>query len=303
MLKAEKILALANEPGFNPNSKLGSLDRRRNRAITDGFEPGSTLKAILLVSALSHGWKLTDELWGEKGSFVVQGHRISESEAHEKFEWLTLQEMIKVSSNVVAAKLALKVGSEFYQKTLRSFGFGTKTGVGFPGEMAGKLPPEKKWSPLSLANVGFGQGLLVTPLQMIRAYAALANGGWLVQPRIVLPAPGASVLSRTRILSPRIARDVIQALERVTEEGGTGRKAAVIGYRIAGKTGTAQMVDPATKKYSKEKVQPLVHWIPSRRWSKDCYFHNPRGTQRELLCSANCSSFISGSTGANSEAL
>ena len=256
-----EILALANEPSFNPNLKSSGPERRRNRAITDGFEPGSTLKAVLLASALSSGWKLSDELWGEQGSFWVQGKKISESEAHERFEWLSLKKMIQVSSNVVAAKLALKLGSDAYQKTLRSLGFGSKTRVGFPGEMGGRLP-EKKWSELTLANVGFGQGLLVTPLQMVRAYASFANGGWLVQPSILKAHPEASRLTRTRVFSPRVAREVSSALEGVTGEGGTGRRASVLGYRIAGKTGTAQLIDPQTKRYSKEKYNPSFIGFP-----------------------------------------
>lgn len=255
-----EVLALANDPGFDPNQKGVSAERRRNRALTDGYEPGSTLKSVLVASALTHGSKLTDLVWGELGSFQVQNHRISEAMAHEKFEWVSLKKMLQVSSNVAAAKFALRLGADRYLRTLRIFGFGLRTGSGFPGEIAGKLLPRKEWQPLALANIGFGQGILVTPMQMTRAYAALANGGWLVKPTFLQraaqnPSIGTKSTSNEpiRILSPRVSRDLLAALESVVEPGGTGTQAALPGYRVAGKTGTAQMIDPKTGHYSREK--------------------------------------------------
>ena len=143
------------------------------------MSPGSTLKAVLMASVLSNGGKSSDQVWGELGSFTLQGHRISEAEAREKFEWVSLKKMIQVSSNIAAAKFALKLGADRYLKTLRSFALGSRTGLGFPGEISGKVPARKEWGPLTLANIGFGQGVLVTPLQMTRAYAAFLNGGLL----------------------------------------------------------------------------------------------------------------------------
>jgi cell division protein FtsI (penicillin-binding protein 3) len=247
-----EILAMANEPSFNPNDKGNPPDRRRNRAVTDGFEPGSTLKAVLAVSALSNGWKLSDQVWGERGSFTVQNHKISEAEAKEKFEWVSLKKMLQVSSNVAAAKIALKVGPDRYLKTIRNLGIGARSGLGFPGEIGGRIPARKEWSPLTVANIGFGQGILVTPLQMTRAYAAILNGGLLIQPSL-LKKTGASTESTPRVFSSKVSQDVVEALEAVTLEGGTGVKASLPGYRVAGKTGTAQMVDPATGRYSKDK--------------------------------------------------
>lgn len=249
-----EILAVANQPTFNPNEKGAPADRRRNRALTDGYEPGSTFKALLAAGVLSQGMKLSDQVWGEKGSFTIQGHKISEAEAKEKFEWVSLKKMIQVSSNVAAAKFAIKLGPDRFLKTIKSFGIGNRSGVGFPGEISGRIPAKKEWGPLTLANIGFGQGILVTPLQMIRAYAAFANGGWLVQPSLLKKADTQdSPEPPVRILTQKIADDVTEALEAVTNEGGTGTRAALPGYRIAGKTGTAQMVDPGTGKYSREK--------------------------------------------------
>jgi cell division protein FtsI (penicillin-binding protein 3) len=246
-----EILALANQPAFNPNEKSVSSDRRRNRVLTDGYEPGSTLKAVLVASALSNGWKLGDRVYGEKGQFKVQGKRIAEAEAKEKFEWLTLKQVLHFSSNIGAAKIGLKLGTDHYLATLKAFGFGGKTGVGFPGEISGRVPARKEWQPLTLANISFGQGILVTPMQMTRAYASFLNGGFLVEPKLLKDAD--PVAPPKRIMSQKVADEVVAALESVTEEGGTGVKANLDGYKIAGKTGTAQEVDPATGTYSQRR--------------------------------------------------
>jgi cell division protein FtsI (penicillin-binding protein 3) len=249
-----EILAMANAPTFNPGENGVPLERRRNRGVTDGYEPGSIMKPVLAASALSHGWKLTDQVWGEEGKFHFQGKIISEAEAKDKFKWISLKKIIQVSSNIGAAKVALKLGAEKYQSTLRAYGFGSKTAVDFPGEIAGRIPGKKEWTPLTLANTAFGQGLLVTPIQMARAYATFLNGGWLVQPRLLKTLPdGAKPEPPHRVLSDKVAQDVLAALESVTEEGGTGTKARLDGYRVAGKTGTAQMVDPETGHYSRSK--------------------------------------------------
>jgi cell division protein FtsI (penicillin-binding protein 3) len=247
-----EVLAMANDPSYNPNDRTAPADHRRNRAVTDGYEPGSTMKAVLLASALSNGMKLSDQVFGEHGKFKLQGRTISEAETKEKFDWISLKKIIQVSSNIGAAKLALKVGADRYFNTLKGFGFASKTGIGFPGEISGRVPPRKSWQPLTLANIGFGQGVLVTPIQMVRAYAAFLNGGWLVEPSLIRdsvekPAPP------KRILSPRVCEQVLEALESVTQKDGTGEKANLPGYRVAGKTGTAQKVDPATGAYSRSK--------------------------------------------------
>ncbi|HUP56462.1 MAG TPA: penicillin-binding transpeptidase domain-containing protein [Bdellovibrionota bacterium] len=247
-----EILALANQPAFNPNDGTSPIDRRRNRALTDGYEPGSTIKPLVLAAALSNGWKLTDTVHGENGSFRVQGRTISEAESHEKFAWINLKKLIQVSSNVGAAKLSMRLGADRVLETLKAFGFSSRTDSGFPGEIPGYLPPRKAWQPLTVANVGFGQGLLVTPMQMTRAYASFLNGGWLVQPTLVKGEELKKEAPR-RLLSQRVADQVLEALETVTGEGGTGVKAHLEGYRVAGKTGTAQVVDPATRTYSRSR--------------------------------------------------
>jgi cell division protein FtsI (penicillin-binding protein 3) len=244
-----ELLALASDPSFNPDDKNVPADHRRSRAVTDGYEPGSVMKPVLLAGALSRGFKLTDTVYGERGHFTVQGHRINEAEAKERFGILSLKQIIQLSSNVGAAKLALKLGADRLYATLKAFGFGARTELGFPGEIPGRIPARKTWQPLELANIGFGQGVLVTPLQVARAYATFLNGGWLVRPTLFKDDHTSS--PPRRVISPRVAEDVVEALESVTADGGTGLKARLAGYRVAGKTGTAQLVDAATHRYAR----------------------------------------------------
>ncbi len=242
-----EILALAQSPAHSHVRKI--------MALTDGYEPGSTMKAVLISSAINKGiMKLSDSLYGHLGKFKIQGRTISEAEAHEKFGYITLKKMLEVSSNVVAAELALKVGAERYVASLREFGFGAKTGSQFPGEISGWMPAQpKNIKPLTLATMGFGQSIMVTPMQMLRAYAAFSNGGYLVEPTLLKRADGEHA-KKIQLLKPSTVHDITQALVGVTEgEKGTGHKARVEGYHVAGKTGTAQTVDPRTHRYSNSR--------------------------------------------------
>ncbi len=242
------LLAIANEPSFNPNLGSAKANRRRNRAITDGYEPGSTMKPLLAAIALQHGWRMSDRVYGEKGSIKIQGHVISEAEAHERFEWLSLQQMVQKSSNVVAAKVAMKLGASVMGKGLVALGFAEKTGVDFPGEISGMLGKSDRWQPIHLATLGFGHGVLVTPIQIVRAYGALANKGFAMRPRLLT----ATQPIAARSLVPfSVAEAVAEAMVKVTEEGGTGTNAAVEGFRVAGKTGTSLVLDAKTGKYVK----------------------------------------------------
>ncbi|MCC7441386.1 MAG: transpeptidase family protein [Bdellovibrionales bacterium] len=247
-----ELLAIANAPEFDPNSKGGRMvHRRRNRSVTDAYEPGSTMKPLLMASALVGGWKPQDEIWGGKGKFVVQGRTISEAEETEQFEWITLEDMIQKSSNVVSAKLALKLGAKNYVGFLKSFGFGVRTGIGFPGEIPGRLPQAEGMQPLTLANIGFGQGFLATRIQIVRAFAAIANGGFLVTPRLLLDATAPPAAER--VIPDRVSKAVTRAMIKATDEDATGFRARFGEYVVAGKTGTAQTVDPQTKAYSRTK--------------------------------------------------
>ncbi len=265
-----EILAMANHQAH------AGAGKQRNRFVTDGWEPGSTLKPLLLATALANGWKLGDRVWGERGKFRIGGRTISEAETHETFEWLSLKEMVRVSSNIGAAKLALRLGADRYGRGLTKLGFGTKTQLGFPGESSGRVPPRKAWTPLTLANIGFGQGILVTPIQLVRAYAAIVNGGWLVRPILI----HSETSPPHRIFNSQVADKTLESLEAVVGPGGTGVHAAIDGFRVAGKTGTAQKVDPTTGRYSQSKyVASFVGTVLGieQKWVIFAALDEPRG--------------------------
>ncbi len=204
----------------------------RMRAITDGFEPGSTMKPLLALGALHEGFHLNDRFWGGNGAFRIGRHTVKEADGHA-FGWITLERMLQVSSNIVAAKLALALGPDKARAIASRFGLGQKTGIDFPGEFGGKMPRQLKG--LDLASFGFGYGLLVTPLQMLRAFASFANGGYLVEPHF----------QKKETKKERIWEEgAAQAMGRALSIGpdSTGILAAVDGLQIAGKTGTAQML-------------------------------------------------------------
>jgi cell division protein FtsI (penicillin-binding protein 3) len=255
-----EILALANQPTFDPNAyKRAGAAARRNRAATDAFEPGSVFKVILLAGALEEGAvRPDDRFFGENGAIEVSGITIRD---HEKYGWLTAQEILIHSSNVGAIKIGQKLGKSLYYHYISSFGFGTLTGLDLPGETPGFMRRPRGWSALSLSVLSLGQELSVTPLQIATAFAAVANGGNLVRPHVVraLRAQDESVqrvvapVVIRRVISPETARTMLTMLRGAVEEG-TGKEAALAEYAVAGKTGTAQKVDPATGRYSHQKV-------------------------------------------------
>ena len=275
-----EILALANYPTYDPNRARGSgMEARRNRAVTDIYEPGSIMKPLLTVLALEKGMAPDAKIYCEKGVFRVGDRIISEAETHEKYEWLTLEEILQKSSNIGAAKLALQMGPDNVGAFLQRMGLGARTGIDLPGEVSGLSMPladtlASLKSNVRLANVGFGQGITATPLQVLAWYMALANGGVAQQPRLVrrvLADDGAVVQEFTpkpgkRLFSPEGAARVSTMLEKVTQEGGTGVKAALGEWTVAGKTGTAQKIDPATRRYSKSKyISTFVGFAPAKR--------------------------------------
>jgi cell division protein FtsI (penicillin-binding protein 3) len=251
-----EILALAIRPTFNPNAFATATDeQRRNRAITDPFEPGSTFKVIMAAAALEEGVvKPTDRFYGENGKIKVATAVISD---WKPFGWLTFSEVLQNSSNVGSIKAGTLLGKDRYYRYITAFGFGQPVGLGLPGESRGQLRPPAKWSALSLATMSIGQEISVTAVQILSAFAAIANGGRLMQPQIVravLDAQGreASVFEPKavrQVISPETARELTTIMTAVVREG-TGHNAAIPGYEVAGKTGTAQKMDPATRRYS-----------------------------------------------------
>ena len=265
-----ELLAMAIRPTFNPNAfGAATNDDRRDRAVTDPFEPGSTFKVILAAAALQEGVaRPTDRFYGENGAIRVANATIHD---WKKYGWLTFTEVLQNSSNVGAIKVGLAVGKERYYKYIVGFGFGAPAGVGLGGESRGQLRPPSQWSGLSLATMSIGQEISVTALQLVSAFAAIANSGRLMQPsivRAVLDSEGRTA----RAIEPRVVRQVIspdtaQVLTRmmtaVVREG-TGHNAAIAGYEVAGKTGTAQKLDPATRRYSRAPgVLSFVGFAPA----------------------------------------
>src|SRR5262247_191576 len=250
-----EILALAIRPTFNPNAYATATDeQRRNRAITDPFEPGSTFK-VIMAAALEEGVvRPTDRFYGENGKIKVATAVISD---WKPFGWLTFSEVLQNSSNVGSIKAGMQLGKERYYRYITAFGFGQPVGLGLPGESRGQLRAPARWSALSLATMSIGQEISVTAVQILSAFAAIANGGRLMQPQIVravLDAQGREVSvfepkPIRQVISPETARELTTIMTAVVREG-TGHNAAIPGYEVAGKTGTAQKMDPTIHRYS-----------------------------------------------------
>jgi cell division protein FtsI (penicillin-binding protein 3) len=265
------ILAMAIRPTFNPNTFLDvpSADYWRNRAVTDPFEPGSTFKAILAAAALEEGVvKPDDRINGENGAITLAGTTIHD---WKKYGWLTFAEVLQNSSNVGSIKVGLSLGRERYHRYMKAFGFGTTTGVGLAGESRGMLRDPQRWSLLSLPTMSIGQEISVTALQLVAAFGAIANDGTLMQPRLVRSTidPDGHEAHRfepravRQVISPETARTLTGLLVRVVESG-TGHFAAIPGYAVGGKTGTAQKLDPATGRYSRAPgVLSFVGFAPA----------------------------------------
>jgi cell division protein FtsI (penicillin-binding protein 3) len=256
------ILALANWPKFNPNAAVDvPAERREDRAISQIYEPGSTFKLITLAAAFDQNLIHVDEVFNcENGAVTVAGHLIHD---HKKYGMLTVAGILANSSDVGAIKIALRLGSPKFYDYIRAFGFGSPTGVDLPWESRGLVNRLDHWGSYSIASVSMGQEVGVTPLQMITAVSAIANGGLLYKPHVVqemrrgdaaLPLEGPSVLTEAkRIIRPETAATLRSLMEGVILHG-TGPKARLDGWSAAGKTGTAQKIDPATGRYSPTNV-------------------------------------------------
>ena len=265
-----EILALAIRFTFNPNNFVAAIDDERcDCAITDSFESGSMFKVILAAAALAEGVvRPADRFYAENGAIRVANTVIHD---HKKFGWLTFTEVLQNSSNVGSIKVGLMLGKERYYKYMTAFGFGTPTNLGLPGESRGQLRPPGQWSGLSLATMSIGQEISVTAVQMVSAFAAVANGGRLMQPQIiraVLDGQGREIrsfepIAVRQVISPETARTLTEMMVNVVRNG-TGHNAAIPGYDVAGKTGTAQKMDPATRRYSRAPgVLSFVGFAPA----------------------------------------
>ncbi|MBV2169009.1 MAG: penicillin-binding protein 2, partial [Bdellovibrio sp.] len=258
--KTSAVLALASAPSFDVNKAMKSpAEHRRNKIVTDAFEPGSTMKTFVIAAALRDGLiQPNTKFYCEKGSFKVGDRVIREAESKEKFEDLTVAEILAVSSNVGTTKIAFKMGPDRLRQGLLDFGFGQKLGVDLPGEARGMVQA-LPWRQHLLSNISFGHGISVTPLQVANAFAAIANGGVLNTPYIVQSIRDVETgeLTETkvkpirRVLSAEQAAQMRAMLLGVTTKGGTGGNARVEGFMVGGKTGTAQKVNPNGRGYLK----------------------------------------------------
>jgi cell division protein FtsI (penicillin-binding protein 3) len=253
-----EILALASAPGFNPNDySVADPDARRNRAIADRFEPGSVMKVFTIASALAaKSVAPAASIYCEEGTMAIDNVVIHDTHVSK---WLTVTQILSLSSNIGAAKIALGLGEERLYEGLRRFGFGDTTGVPFPGEAMGVLRPRgRPWVSVETAVAAYGQGISVTTLQLAMGMAAIANNGRLLEPVLVKRVTDGTGVTLTDN-APRVRRDAVplhvaqlmsEMLVAVTEGEGTGVEAAIPGFKVAGKTSTAQKIDPATGKYS-----------------------------------------------------
>jgi cell division protein FtsI (penicillin-binding protein 3) len=238
------VLAMAVTPGYDAN-RANSVpqDVQRNRAVTDTYEPGSTFKVVTVAGALSEGLVTPGSAFTLPYQIQVADRTIHDAEERGT-ERMTVAEILAHSSNVGAITLAELLGKHRLAHWIERFGFGRKTGIDFPGESAGFALPEDEWSGSTIGNVPIGQGIAVTPIQMASMYAALANRGVWIEPHLVDHVRGvkSKTPERRRVVSSAIATELMTMLKGVVAEG-TGTNAAIPGYQVAGKTGTAQVPD------------------------------------------------------------
>ncbi len=271
-----EVLAMVNQPSYNPNSRDGSgTETQRNRAVTDVVEPGSVMKTLTLAAALESG-KFTPEtpiptapgFMPLPGGYTVTDFR--------NYGTLTLTGVLTKSSNVGATKIASELSNEHQYDMYQRFGLGHPSGSGFPGESSGVLRAPNLWGPTEKATISYGYGLSVTPLQLARAYAAIGNGGRLHEVTFVKGADSASV----QVVDPAIAAKLMMMLETVTGSEGTARRAAVLGYRVAGKTGTSRKASGggyAAKRYA----AVFVGLVPASnpKFAMAVVVHDPQGLE------------------------
>jgi cell division protein FtsI/penicillin-binding protein 2 len=261
------ILAMASLPSYDPNNPMSSpIENQKNKIITDQFEPGSIYKVVAATAALATNTvSLYVEFFCEDGQYTIAGKTISD---HEKFGLLTFPQIIAHSSNVGTIKIAQKLGKDSLYKFSRDFGFGNMTGINFPGETKGVLRKTKEWSEISLAEISIGYEVAVSALQMASAYSAIANGGYLLKPRLVkqiLSYNGKILFEENpevirKIAEPSTMSSLKSILTQVVQKG-TGKKAGIKGWSVAGKTGTAhKVIDGA---YSDKYISNFAGFFPA----------------------------------------
>jgi cell division protein FtsI (penicillin-binding protein 3) len=269
-VRSGEILAMANVPSFDMNSRNGvSSDAMRNRAITDMFEPGSTFKIIMAAGATERlGWNSSHMVDGHQGAIMLYGQPVRD---HEPYGVMTFRKAITESSNVVAATTAMSIGAEGFYHYASAFGFGRKTGVGLIGESGGVLRSVSKWDRMTLPWMGYGYQVMATPLQVLQAYATLANDGARMRPFILkrIVDQDGKVISEivpqkvTQAVKPETARYMTREYFRAVVEEGTGKAAAIVGIPVAGKTGTAQKLHNGSYQGWRYYLSSFVGFFPA----------------------------------------
>jgi len=266
-----EILAMATAPSFNPNAPACSpAESRKNRSLTDSFEPGSTFKVFTLASALELGAVTpADRFFCENGAYRYAGRVIHDT---HRYGWLTAPDVVKFSSNIGITKINDRMDGDKFYDMIRAFGFGARTGIELEGEVPGIAPSRRGFgSRIRRATVSFGQGISVTPLQLAAGMAAVVNGGKVMKPYVIreIRDPEGKTVFRgeprelRRVLSPKTSAQMREILGKVVEEDGTGTQARIKGFLVGGKTGTAQKVEPGTGRYSPTKrTASFIGFLP-----------------------------------------
>ncbi|MBI3999001.1 MAG: serine hydrolase, partial [Candidatus Omnitrophica bacterium] len=265
-----EILAMASRPTFDPNH-IGTSDvaHRRNRSITDIFEPGSVFKIVTAAAALNEGKAtLDDVIHCENGEWRARPSRV----IHDVHPYgrLTFSEVLIKSSNIGTVKIGMRLGDKTLYEYIKKFGFGEKTGIDFPGEVNGILRPVNQWSKFSITSIPFGQEVAATAIQMLRAIAVIANGGHVVRPYLlkeIQDANGVTILKKEPVVSePILKPEVVGAMNQILRRAvleGTGNRAQIDGVRVAGKTGTSQKIEPGGGYSHKHFVGSFIGYAPA----------------------------------------
>lgn len=262
------ILAMATVPRADPNRRsVYSPELARNKPVTDTFEPGSTFKLVTVAGALEDGVVTPDTTFDLPPTLTLYDRTLKES--HRDYAArMDVTQILEQSSNIGTVKIAEMLGANQLQSWIDRFGFGQETGIDYPGEAPGIVLRPEDWSGVSILNIPIGQGVGITLTQLVRAYAVVANGGYLVTPHLVDrigDEPAHPSDARTRVISPTTARQVDRMLRAVVSADGTGQAAEIEGYDVAGKTGTANKINPKTGEYDSRYVASFVGYVPADR--------------------------------------
>ena len=264
-----EILAMASRPNYDPNHYWkAKFEELRNRAISDMYEPGSVFKIVAASGAINEGTVTENTtIFCENGRFLYGG-RILKEAGHEAFSELSVRDILIHSSNIGAAKIALKMGDTKYYEYVRKFGFGEKTKIQLPGEISGLVNPPSRWDKLTMTRMAIGQSVAVTPSQMLMAMGTVANGGKLMYPQIICHRGEGSApidpIIRHEVISSKVAEKITKALTDVVSRG-TARHAKINGYNVAGKTGTAQKISPHGGYFKNRYIVSFSGYFPAEK--------------------------------------